>query len=65
MTAFLVGLALLVALAAALLHPYGRKLLGVMALIVIIGIGALWVLFSMQENARQQQQRDANVSAQR
>jgi hypothetical protein len=39
---FLIGLTLLALLSAALLHPYGRKLLATMALIVFAIVGVIW-----------------------
>ena len=51
--AFLIGIGLLAAFSAALLNPYGRRVLGVMFLVVcglaLLGGGALWMIIKSEE----------------
>ena len=56
---YLIALALFVAFCAALLSPYGRRLLAVMFGVLVVLIGVLWVLGSMQESARQRAAQEA------
>lgn len=65
---WLVALGLLVAFSAALLHPYGRKLLavmfGVVVVLGIVGYGLLWLGWKMQDREREQEAaRDAAAHA--
>ena len=41
---YLIALGLLAAFSAALLHPYGRRVLGVMALVVVVILRAIWLI---------------------
>jgi hypothetical protein len=67
---FLIFAGLLALVAAALLHPYGRRLLGVMALLfaglAVVAVAGIWLLGTMQQRAFDQNkaESDAAIAAQ-
>lgn len=53
---FLIGLGLLGLFSAALMHPYGRRLLGTMLFVCVVIIGGLILLFQYGERNQAREQ---------
>jgi len=56
---WLIALGLLIAFSAALMNPYGRRLLGVMFVVCMVVAGALYLLIQHAGKAQEQQAADA------